>query len=127
MGPTGLDAADTVTAYFPGCLCTNARHAPRTLSRRGRPRRSASTAVRAGIKCYSILGLTRFERISLDQLLNDIVPDDIQALSANQLIVRLRSGQCMYMPSLSSCQSGRTTVRQIHDGLLLLDCLERQA
>ena len=32
-----------------------------------------------------ILSLTMFERIPLDQLLNKIVPDDIQALSANQL------------------------------------------
>ncbi len=31
-----------------------------------------------------ILRLTMFERIPLDQLLNKIVPDDIQALSANQ-------------------------------------------
>ncbi len=34
-----------------------------------------------------ILSLTLFERIPLDQLLNDIVTDDIQALSANQLIL----------------------------------------
>jgi len=32
-----------------------------------------------------ILSLTMFERIPLDQLLNNIVTDDIQALSANQL------------------------------------------
>ena len=32
-----------------------------------------------------ILRLTMFERIPLDQLLNKIVPDDIQVLSANQL------------------------------------------
>ena len=34
-----------------------------------------------------ILSLTLFERIPLDQLLNDIVTDDIQALPANQLIL----------------------------------------
>jgi len=32
-----------------------------------------------------ILSLTMFERIPLDQLLNNIITDDIQALSANQL------------------------------------------
>ena len=32
-----------------------------------------------------ILSLTMFERIPLDQLLNKIITDDIQALSANQL------------------------------------------
>ena len=32
-----------------------------------------------------ILSLTMFERIPLDQLLNNIINDDIQALSANQL------------------------------------------
>ena len=32
-----------------------------------------------------ILSLTMFERIPLDQLLNKIVHDDIQAISANQL------------------------------------------
>ncbi len=32
-----------------------------------------------------ILSLTMFEKIPLDQLLNNIITDDIQALSANQL------------------------------------------
>jgi len=32
-----------------------------------------------------ILSLTLFERILLDQLLHNIITDDIQALSANQL------------------------------------------
>ncbi len=32
-----------------------------------------------------ILSLTMFERIPLDQLLNNIISDDVQALSANQL------------------------------------------
>ena len=32
-----------------------------------------------------ILSLTLFERIPLDQLLHNIITDDIQALSANQL------------------------------------------
>jgi hypothetical protein len=32
-----------------------------------------------------ILSLTMFERIPLDQLLNNIVPDDIQTFSPNQL------------------------------------------
>ena len=32
-----------------------------------------------------ILSLTLFERIPLDQLLHNIIIDDIQALSANQL------------------------------------------
>jgi hypothetical protein len=31
------------------------------------------------------LSLTMFERIPLDQLLNDIIADDIQRLAANQL------------------------------------------
>jgi hypothetical protein len=31
------------------------------------------------------LSLTMFERIPLDQLLNTIITDDIQAFSANQL------------------------------------------
>ena len=33
------------------------------------------------------MSLTLFERIPLDQLLNNIVTDDTQALSANQLIL----------------------------------------
>lgn len=32
-----------------------------------------------------ILSLTMFERIPLDQLLNNIITDDIQRLAANQL------------------------------------------
>ena len=32
-----------------------------------------------------ILSLTIFERIPLDQLLNNIITDDIQAISPNQL------------------------------------------